>query len=494
MPTAPTHTLTDQRRASRSVGVLALLYIALIVYGSLYPFSDWRMPETGVFDFVSAGLPRYLTRTDILTNVLAYIPLGLLLTLYLRRYIGPKMTFAVTVMTGTLLSFTMESLQTYLPSRVSSNIDLLTNVGGTLLGALLSGLVDERTLSGRKLNAWRFALFQRGRLADLGLIILAMWALSQLSPLAPSLDIGKLRHGLAPLWNTLHNLSLFKSYDAATYILYITGLGLLAGTLAKPGARVLALFLTFISLVLLLKIAILSRQLSLEALTGLIAASIFLPILFRLRMRATASVASLLIFGGFVMAELAPVADAPAWKTQAFNWIPLRDQMVNIIGLADILGDIWPFLAIAYFARLTVTASKRFMVAIAGSAALALTVFGLEWHQQSIPGRNADITDVMIPVFGWILPWFIHTTADAAKPPTTATLTTPRIAPPLSRRAEPPASSARLRRSCCCDTGSHRAGWLDCFKNCTATAAGRKHHAPSARTAGLAARQPAALS
>ena len=418
MPTPRQRTPVDQRHASRSVGVLAFLYIALIVYGSLYPFSDWRMPETGVFDFVSAGLPRYLTRTDILTNVLAYMPLGLVLTLYLRRYVGPKTTLVVTVMSGTLLSFTMEGLQTYLPRRVSSNIDLFTNIGGTLIGALLSGLVDERTLSGRKLNAWRFALFQRGRLADLGLVILAMWALSQLSPLAPSLDIGKLRHGLAPLWNTLHNLALFKPYDASTYVLYITGLGLLARTLAKPGARILALFLAFISLVLLLKIAIISRQLSLEALAGLMAAAIFLPALFTLRTRAAAIGGSLLIFVGFVIAELAPVADAPAWKTQAFNWIPLRDQMVNIIGLADILSDAWPFLAIAYFARLTVPASNRFIVAIAAGAALALAVFGLEWHQQSIPGRNADITDVLIPIFGWVLPWFIHTRSSTAEPQT----------------------------------------------------------------------------
>ena len=64
---------------------LALAYAGLIVYASLYPFSNWRDVGLPVLSFLDAAWPRYWTVFDLTVNVLVYLPLGFLLTLALRR-------------------------------------------------------------------------------------------------------------------------------------------------------------------------------------------------------------------------------------------------------------------------------------------------------------------------------------------------------------------------------------------------------------------------
>jgi hypothetical protein len=47
---------------------------------------------------------------------------------------------------------------------------------------------------------------------------------------------------------------------------------------------------------------------------------------------------------------------------------------------------------------------------LGGGLAIAALTFALEWMQQSIPGRFADITDVLLAAAGWTLPWLLTDT------------------------------------------------------------------------------------
>ena len=60
---------------------LALVYAALIVYASLYPFADFRDQGIHPLAFMAAPLPRYWTGFDVASNVLGYMPMGFLLAL-----------------------------------------------------------------------------------------------------------------------------------------------------------------------------------------------------------------------------------------------------------------------------------------------------------------------------------------------------------------------------------------------------------------------------
>ena len=79
---------------------LALLFAALVVYASLYPFEGWRWPGASVATFVSAPLPRYWTGFDVGANLVGYGPLGFLLALALLRSGWGRWAWPLAVLAG----------------------------------------------------------------------------------------------------------------------------------------------------------------------------------------------------------------------------------------------------------------------------------------------------------------------------------------------------------------------------------------------------------
>src|SRR6185295_12451874 len=75
-PRAQSDRMTE-RRYSGSIAVWALL----IAYASLYPFFPLR-PPTAELVSGAVAFPRYIIRSDIAFNVVAYVPLGILACLH----------------------------------------------------------------------------------------------------------------------------------------------------------------------------------------------------------------------------------------------------------------------------------------------------------------------------------------------------------------------------------------------------------------------------
>ena len=149
---APSKPGPAQPRHRSSAVPLAWLYAALIVYASLYPFDGWRNPAVGPFDFLTAGWARYWTWFDVVSNLLGYLPFGVLVFVALVR-IGHRPIAAAwpAIAIGALLALAMEVLQNYLPRRVPSSLDLGLNVAGAGLGAAVGAVLH---LSGG-LAQWR---------------------------------------------------------------------------------------------------------------------------------------------------------------------------------------------------------------------------------------------------------------------------------------------------------------------------------------------------
>lgn len=188
-------------------GWLALVYIAALVYGSLYPWSGWRSIGLSGFDFLWQPWPRYWTRFDLLTNLLLYVPVGATLAWRLRSLWRARWAALAATAAGCALSFSVESLQTFLPERVASNVDLLCNGLGAMAGALFALQVWP--------TRWRQ---QRLRLRPgewVTVLLLIVWLVIQLLPqrialesgaiVAPLLDQFKLASAGAAdsLWGTL---------------------------------------------------------------------------------------------------------------------------------------------------------------------------------------------------------------------------------------------------------------------------------------------------
>jgi len=383
---------------------LAAAYALLIVYGSLYPFSGW-LPADDVFAFLSGPWPRYIIRSDIITNILVYLPLGLLLARALRYRLRPVGAIFTATLICLLLSFAMESLQALLPERVSSRLDLLLNGLGGLGGALLARLTLYPPGPLRKIAALRREWFLPGRAMDLGLVALGLWALSQLTPLLLALDTDSLRKGLLPLW-TPGFPTPFNWPQLAAYACAIAGLGLFASTLARPEKNLSLPFIGFVSAVLLVKILGMGRYLALETALGAAMGMVLAVSLQRGARPIRLAAAGLALVAGFALAELEPALGAVFQQPHAFNWVPFRGQMHNLAGFSEILSLFWPFLALGCLAAFATKPGRRRTAALLGGLLVLALMFVLEWQQQNIPGRHADITDILLALAGWIMPWW----------------------------------------------------------------------------------------
>ncbi len=385
---------------------MSLLYGALVIYGTLFPLSEWTTPLSGWSNPITQPWPDRASRADIIINVLAYVPLGLFGVLWLRQKTGLVVAMLVVSLLGCSLSYTLEVLQSALPSRVPALLDWVTNAAGTLMGALAATLFDPHLAVGRQLRNWRDTWFDPGRLVNLALVILALWALTQTAPFVPSLDWGNLKAGLKPLGNTLRHLETFRAANALSVGLIVLALGLI--TLHAARRPVLQLFVLFSLAVLLAKVPIVGRQLTLEALLGWGGAIVALAILWRY-----ASLSVRLMSAATALCTAYALAQFEAGVfpgTAAINWVPFQGQVGTLSGISDILETLWPFIALALALRwLTPWRWRRWVMSGGGLAVITLT-FALEWIQQSIPGRFADITDVMLALLGWSIPWLLSDT------------------------------------------------------------------------------------
>lgn len=172
------------RQASAMARQSLALYAALIVYGSWYPFSGWRSLGLSPFAYLGDPFPRYWTVFDIVTNVLGYMPFGAFFVLAVwPRWRGVRAVLLASV-AGTLLSGVMEAVQTWLPTRVASNLDLASNALGALLGAVLAAPATGALLERGFLRRLRFRWFERD--AAVLMVISSLWPFATMFP-APRL-------------------------------------------------------------------------------------------------------------------------------------------------------------------------------------------------------------------------------------------------------------------------------------------------------------------
>jgi len=113
------------RLGSQLLRRLFAAWLAATLVATFYPF--WPLRTT----------PRHFSPAsrlgplDFLLNIVLFLPCGVLLKLLGRRA-------SMATAAGALLSLGIESAQMYLPSRYPSQLDVLANTLGALLGALLA--------------------------------------------------------------------------------------------------------------------------------------------------------------------------------------------------------------------------------------------------------------------------------------------------------------------------------------------------------------------
>lgn len=386
-----------------AIGFFSLLYLVVLVYGTLYPYQGWRVPEGGFLrNFLETEMSS-LSATDMITNVLIYIPAGSLWAAFLAPRIRWPAAVLLAIVLGAGLSFSLEVMQVFLPARTSALSDLILNVLGSVMGAGAAFFIFGQSRLGLWLHNFRNNTFVSGTLANIGLIVLGLWVLSQLSPLVPSISISNLRDGFKPVWFTVNGQSPFVVAQSLVYFCSVIALGGIFISLSHSRRTALVLFALLVMAVQVLQVPVITLQLSLEALLGCASALIVLTLVHRIPSRLLVACAGCFLLTSFIVAALR--GSDFSVQTFAFNWIPFKGHMQSIVDFADILASSWVFLGLGYVARYLSPPSKALGVAGVGVLLVGGLAALMEYMQLGIPGRVPDVTDVVIAIAAWSFAW-----------------------------------------------------------------------------------------
>jgi VanZ family protein len=331
--------------------ILFAVYAVLTAYASLYPLEGWRDFGLSPFTYLSAPWPRHVTSFDVAVNFLGYVPLGFLGAAALR----PRMTgipaFAMGTLVCLLVTLILEALQSYIPARFPSNLDVLSNLAGAAAGAAagvrLAGPLE------RPLLRWRSRVFLPGPVVDTGLVLMALWLFAQLNPTTLLFAGGDLRDLFAAAEGRARRPEFFIAIEAITAAVNLAAVGLLFSLLEAPGvsarARIAALVVAAAA-VKTAAFAVLMRAenvfawLTPGAQIGLAAGLAIALIASAAPRTARLALAALLIMAAAVLVNLAPPNPYLAASLKVWQ----QGHFLNFNGLTRLVGSVWPFAALVY--------------------------------------------------------------------------------------------------------------------------------------------------
>jgi glycopeptide antibiotics resistance protein len=398
---------------------LLILWSTFIVYGTMLPFRFQTDAAEAARKLRAMGgsFGRPISRTDAVSNVLLFVPLGALLSFRLAgRGTGLGMTLAVAALSGLALSSLVECGQLFLPSRTSSLVDLTTNTTGATLGALAGWPLTRRVWPAWSAAARSFV--RRRPMAACALAAGVGLGVAGLTPFDVSLDPGDVKAALKrarpiPFGPPLHGPTppaepWSWAGEGLTWILAGGLVTLALGEARWAGSRAVA---RAVALCGALSLAIEGSQLVIPsrtmdmtsvllALIGSAAGAIAVAGSPRRDPRRWTGPA-LLIWGIIVLlaAWTPPVMASPsAWSLRPSQLVPfwIYYERTDVFALSDVFNQALSFVPLgALLAARGARGSVRRAVLLGLGVGLVL-----EAGQLALADRTADITDALSAAAG----------------------------------------------------------------------------------------------
>jgi VanZ family protein len=375
---------------------LLLLVIALIVYGSLYPwhFDFDRSGANPLWVLLHSwhrGIDRWVLR-DAAINLLLYFPLGMAAFLGAARRHGRLVAFAAALLIALGLSASMEMLQIYDPGRTCDLFDVFCNVSGAAAGAV-AALVFQPELAS-------LARRKPGRHGPATLLLAACWASYQLYPFFPLLSRTRLRASLERLAGTASFSAVEVWASAAEWLAVALALEALFG-------RMRLRWMLAAMACLPLRLFIAERSLTLDETLGAALALLFWSLL---PARKRLPVGVFLLASAIVLRELSPFRFAQT--PHPFSWIPFAATFESNRQSAIVIlfRKAFEYGALVWLFRTQGIAYARAAAAVAGSLAV------LEAIQRYLPGRTPEITDSVLTLLMALVLWRLSSRATTPHP------------------------------------------------------------------------------
>jgi VanZ family protein len=370
------------RTPRSSIPWLTAAVIALILYGSLYPFNLKSDAPSGLFGALSQLSWARAGRGDRISNVLLYLPLGFCLYLWLSERLrrGPAVTIATVL--GTLLSLAIEVAQVYVSKRVPSLADLTLNSGGTLLGAIggmgwtaLSHLMHMPSRSEKQTRDPGAAL------------LIGLWLAWRFAPFVPQLDLGKLKAALRPLFD--------PTFDFVTVLIFLTCWLVVnqavAAIVSRP--RRLETLLLLMAAVLIGRLIVASQTFVPAELLALLLLLPMVVLMHRLRPRPRRAALVLAVVALLIIEELAPFDFSPhAAQFDFWPFLALVDSGwdLAVVDWVQVFGKLFLYGALLWVVR-EWGASTEFAFGVMLTIATVIELLQI-W----LPGEHASITDPLL--------------------------------------------------------------------------------------------------
>ncbi|HYL24384.1 MAG TPA: VanZ family protein [Burkholderiales bacterium] len=328
------------------------VYVLLVVYASLYPLEGWHDHGLSPFAYLSSPWPRYVMTLDVALNILGYMPYGFLCVAALYPRTPALAAFGIAVASAALLSLSLEAAQSYLPTRVAANLDVLCNLAGAACGAALAVLAVPALLGG-PLQRLRSAAFLDGTDIDFGLALLALWLFTQLNPATLLFAAGDLREWLAPGMGRARAPQFFVGIEAFIAAANLVSVGLLLSALARPGRPGRTMFLALVLAAIGVKTAAFAILLHAEnvlvwltpgARYGLAAGILLALAALAMPRVARLATAAVLLMAATVLVNLAPPNPYLAASLKLWQ----QGHFLNFNGVTRLVSALWAYVALGY--------------------------------------------------------------------------------------------------------------------------------------------------
>jgi hypothetical protein len=273
--------------------------------------------------------------------------MGFLFLPFFREWGGDRKAFFLSCVFCATLSFCLESLQTYLASRVPSNLDLACNAFGAFLGALPAFLLGDRLIGAATVIQEKFLVARR---AEAGVVLIALWLLTQLSPEPILFGTGNLR----PLFEVAivipYAPALFFALEACIVAFHAVAVGLFVSVLLHVRKRalfptILVFFGVAIALRSLASAALIDKAHAFSWMTpgaqlGLLCGAALFFLVLALPRTTHVAFAGLALMAGTAFVNIVPT-NPYSMIMDSWN----QGHFLNFNGLTRFVSTLWPFLA-----------------------------------------------------------------------------------------------------------------------------------------------------
>jgi len=364
--------------------VAIALVLALIVYGSLYPF---RWNFAAPHDFLWSGR---IGGMDLLENIFLFVPLGALLGWAAQTRQRRGVFFALWGLLALVVAAALQWLQKYLP-RTPALSDVVFNMLGWGLGWAAGALVRWR--AGHLLQrhgGWRDA-------DRFTLVLMALWGVAELYPLIPTLDVSTVARNVQSLWR--------QDLWQPRRMLLHTGMAVIGLTavaqLARSAhwahhARTLALLAT--GAVLMGKFVVVGQSPGMPVVLGIAGGWALWRSLDQWAPGRYGAAVAWVALATYLLGALWPWT----WRTPptAMEWLPFASSLSTWVQGAITARA---FECLCFGAILW--GSVRHGALLGGmTLCIAVLALGCEWAQRYLPTRTAEVTAVVLVLgMGWLL-------------------------------------------------------------------------------------------